>query len=224
MLKAFISACLAILFLVPSGPPARAMSCDNKGNQDRLHYGSNVAGEKVTICAEYWWPKLIGKPAPTPKKKPPTSPQKIQPKYFVVSPLKPRAFTSGTRTLEISQPFTVATTASSHIRKNTLLGRLAVVRFTPVRTVWSFGDGRRSSIVRPTHSFSSPGSYSARAVVSYSVKFKFVGTTRWITDPRGISLQTNPLVFRVRRADTKPSAGKPLLVLFNCQPVQRLGC
>jgi hypothetical protein len=224
MLKLLASLCLAILFWSHAGPPAQAMSCDNRGVQDRLHFGSNVSGEKVTICAEYWWPPIVGNPKPAPKKVKPGIPQKVQPKFFVVTPQKPYAFTSGPQSIELGQEITVATSATTHLRKNVLLGRLALVRFTPIRTTWSFGDGRKSFAARPTHSYRSVGLFTVRAVVSYSVKFRFVGTTKWLVDPRGISLQTNALTFRVKKPLPKPRAGRPLLVLFDCQPIQRLGC
>jgi hypothetical protein len=224
MLKVFASVCLAILFWGHAGPPAYAMSCDNRGAQDRLHFGSKVSGEKVTICAEYWWPPIVGKPKPAPKPVTPSAPQKVQPKFFVVTPQKPYAFTSGPQSILLGQEVAVATSAASHLRKNVLLGRLALVRFTPVRTTWSFGDGRKSYATRPTHSFLSPGLFTVRAMVSYSVRFRFVGTTTWLVDPRGINLQTNPLAFRVKKPDPKPKAGRPLLVLFDCQNIQRHGC
>lgn len=224
MLKVFASLCLAVLFWGHAGPPAYAMSCDNRGAKDRLHFGSNVSGEKVTICAEYWWPPIVGNPKPAPKPVAPSVPQKIQPKFFVVTPQKPYAFTSGPQSIELGQDITVATSAASHLRKNVLLGRLALVRFTPIRTTWSFGDGRKSYATRPTHNFRSAGLFTVRAVVSYSVKFRFVGTTTWLVDPRGINLQTNPLAFRVKKPDPKPKVGRPVLVLFDCQNIQRLGC
>ena len=225
MLKVVASACIAILFLLPHSQPAQAMSCDNKGAKDRLHYGSNVSGEKVTICAEYWWPPVVGKPAPVaPVPKKPVTPVKVQPNFFVVTPQKPYAFTSGPRTIEVGDEITVSTSAMSHTRRNVLLGRLAVVRFTPIRTSWSFGDRAKGIAVTGRHSFRSPGLFSVQALVDYSVKFRFVGSTLWINDPRGITLPTNPLAFRVRRASVKPKVGKPLLVLFDCLGIQRLGC
>lgn len=224
MLKVFASLCLAVLFWSHAGPPAKAMSCDNRGAQDRLHFGSNVSGEKVTICAEYWWPPVVGKPQPAPKPVSPGVPQKVQPKFFVVTPQKPYAFTSGPQSIELGQAISVATSAATHLRKNVLLGRLALVRFTPIRTIWNLGDGRKSFAARPNHTFRSVGLFTVRAVVSYSVKFRFVGTTKWLVDPRGISLQTNSLTFRVKKPQPKQRAGRPLLVLYDCQPIQRLGC
>ena len=224
MLKAFATLCLALFFFSHGDPSARAMTCDNRGASDRLHFGSKVSGANVTICAEYWWPKVSQKQRPATQPKKPITVQKPVPKFFVVTPLRPRAFTPGSTSVTVSERFAVATSAASHFRKNTLLGRLAVVRFTPIRTVWSFGDGEKRSGFRATHSFRSKGTFTVRAVVTYSVKFRFVGTTDWLIDPRGITLQTNPLIFRVRKDANKPAPGKPLLVLYDCQPIQRAGC
>jgi len=222
--RIFATACMAILFAIQGSSHAHAMSCDNRGASDRLHYGSHVAGDQVTICAEYWWPAVHGKSADSPLKKPPVSTPKVDPNSFVVTPIKPRAFTDSARELAVGEQFWVQTSAASHQRKNTLLGRLAIVRFTPTRTSWDFGDGARGVATNPTHNFKAVGTYRVRALVYYAVKFRFVGTTRWVLDPRGIALSTNALTFKVTKTAPAPSTGKPLLVLFDCFGSQRKGC
>ena len=222
MLRTFASLSLALVFWIHSGPPAHAMSCDNRGAADRLHFGSNVSGEQVTICAEYWWPPSPQKKAPPPKK--PTTPSKVVPNFFVVTPAKPRAFTADSSVLSIGQSFSVATSATTHVLKNTLLGRLALVSFRPTKTIWHFGDGGRTSTPRPSHAFFAAGTFKVYAVVTYAVKFRFVGTTRWFSDPRGIAIKTNALRFRVSQKPSIRQAGKPLLVLYDCLGGFRIGC
>ncbi len=224
-MQRFLSAaCMAIVFVGQGVNHAHAMSCDNRGASDRLHYGSRVAGDQVTICAEYWWPPVVGKPVTPPVKKPPVSQPKVDPNFFVVTPLKPRAFSSSARQLAVGEVFGVETSAATHQRKNTLLGRLAIVRFTPTRTSWDFGDGTKGVAATPVHNFKAAGTFRVRALVYFAVKFRFVGSTRWILDPRGIALQTNYLTFKVSESLVKPKAGKLLLVLFDCFGSQRKGC
>ncbi len=221
MNRIFVAACMAILFAIQGSQHAQAMSCDNRGATDRLHYGSHVSGDQVTICAEYWWPPVVGKPVVSPVK---TTTTPVKPNSFVVTPLKPKAFTASPHELTVGQVFSVQTSAAAHQRKNTLLGRLAIVRFTPTRTSWNFGDGARGVALNPAHKFKSPGTFRVQALVYYGVKFRFVGTTRWILDPRGISLQTNFITFKVSVEPPKPSMGQALLVLFDCFGSQRKGC
>ena len=215
--------CLAVIFSVGGTNFAHAMSCDNKGAADRLHFGSNVSGEQVMICAEYWWPASPAKPVTPPKKSSGTRAKPV-PNFFVVTPTKPKAFTFEPGELAVGQAFSVATSAANHIRKNTLLGRLAIVRFTPTRTTWNFGDGARAWVPRPTHSFAGAGTYRVFALVTFAVKFRFVGTTRWFSDPRGITIQTNALTFRVTSVKPPAKPSRRVLVLFDCLASARLGC
>jgi hypothetical protein len=220
MLRSITATCIAIWFAVLGGHYAHAMSCDNRGVADRLHYGSNVSGDKVKICAEYWLPpgsKVISKAPAGP-------PPKVDPYSFVVSPEKPRAIAFGPRSLAVGEEFVVTTTASSHLRKGTLMGRLALVRFTPIRVSWFFGDGARGVADSPSHVFMAPGVYGVGALVTYAVRFQFVGATEWIHDPRGIQLETNVLRFSVSEPSPAGKNGRPLLVLFTCFGSQRKGC
>jgi hypothetical protein len=215
--------CLAIVFVLNFGHSAHAMGCDNRGATDRLHYGSKVSGDQVTICAEYWWPQVVGpvKKSTQPVKK---FTPKVDPNSFVVTPSKPKAFSYSERILRVGQVFAVATTAATHERKKLLIGRLAIVRFTPQKTLWSFGDGHRAISNATVHAFEIPGHFSVRARVTYGVKFRFLGSTKWFDDPRGIAIQTNTLTFEVPNSPAKQLAKTPRLVYFDCETTQRLGC
>jgi hypothetical protein len=220
MLRSIAATCIAIWFAVLGGHYAHAMSCDNRGAADRLHYGSSVSGDKVTICAEYWLP-----PGSKAVSKQPSGPApKVDPYSFVVSPEKPRAIAFGSRSLTVGDSFVVTTTASSHLRKGVLMGRLALVRFTPTRVSWFFGDGARGVADSPSHFFKTPGVFGVGATVTYAVRFQFVGATEWIHDPRSIELETNVLRFTVSTDVANVSKGRPLLVLYDCFGSQRKGC
>ena len=215
------TACLAILFTIHPVHGAKAAPCDNKGSSDRLHYGSNVSGESVTICAEYWWPKVntVVKPKPAP-----ATPTKVDPNWFVVTPTKPKAFSTSKTSLSPDQLFEVDTNASVHQLKKVLIGRFTQVRFTPVKVFWRFGDHQASVGKTVLHSFKNSGTYSVYATVSYAVKFRFIGTTKWISEPRTLSIKTNSLTFRVSNSAPKVSGGRPLLVFYDCGEIQRTGC
>lgn len=215
--------CLALMFLVHPPAPALAMPCDNRGAKERLHYGSNVKGDRVTICAEYWWPKSTAKPT-VPIKPAPVKPPKIDPNWFVVSPRKPVAVSDSPRTLAIGEEFDVGVLAGIHQLKKVLLGRLTVVRFTPLQIKWRFGDHRGAVGKVARHSFAAPGTYLIEATVRYAVKFRFISSTTWIPEPRGITLTTKALRFVVSGTKPKPLVGKPFLVLFDCEGTGRPGC
>jgi hypothetical protein len=89
---------------------------------------------------------------------------------------------------------------------------------------WFFGDGARGVADSPMHSFKKPGVYGVGALVTYAVRFRFVGATEWIHDPRGIQLETNVLRFSVSESAPVAKKGRPLLVLFTCFGSQRKGC
>ena len=215
--------CVAILFAFHRPELAMAMSCDNRGANQNLHYGSNVLGDKVTICAEYWWPKPAHPvvPKPIPKH---VQPVKVDPNWFVVSPQKPRAVSLEEQHLNVGGLAVVTTTAATHQVKKLIIGRLAMVRFTPTRVLWKFGD-RTSAVGNDQwHTYLQPGIYMALAEVSYSVQFRFLGSTKWIREPRGITLRTNNLRFVVSESFTKATTPRPYLVYFDCMKVQRAGC
>ena len=114
-------------------------------------------------------------------------------------------------TLELN----VYSTASRHRVSGELLGWPVVVRFTPSRFRWSFGDGQsathssagssnasagRDQFDRsPTsHAYARPGSYTVRLVVDYDVEFKFEGGTFSDLDGR-VSREASSRVITVFR-------------------------
>lgn len=215
--------CLALIFGGLTQPSAKAMTCDNRGSQDRLHFGSNVSGREVRICAEYWWPKTTSKPVirkPGPK----SVQSKPKPRYLVVTPEGPIAYTHQDKFLLPGQAFDVGTTAVIHQRTGRLIGRDTVVRFTPDLVTWNFGDGRFARAAKALHSFRSTGTFRVQAAVRFKVAFRFIGTTNWIADPRTISIYTNQLKFVVTRSLPKTQTGRPFLVGSNCIGSKRLGC
>lgn len=219
MRRVFIAVALCLGFLLPS--PVQAMDCDNRANQDKFHYGSRVQGEQVRVCAEWWIDAPKTKPAPNSK---PVPKPAVDPFSFVVTPAKPKAIAISPLSIAVGQYVSLTTTATVHNRIGTLMGRRAVVRFIPTLVNWVFGDGARQRAASVDHLFASPGRYAAQAIVNYAVKIRFVATTRWLADPRGIQLATNRLVVTVSASAATGKKGRPLLVNFDCRNFQYLGC
>jgi len=88
----------------------------------------------------------------------------------------------------------VYSTAARHRVSGELLGWPVVVRFTPARFRWSFGDGQSATYsvsgssnasagrdqfdkTATSHAYVRPGTYTVRLVVDYDVEFKFDGGT-----------------------------------------------
>ena len=214
---------MAILFVFNRPELATAMSCDNRGASQRLHYGSNVLGDKVTICAEYWWPKLANPPLVKAKPQP-AKPIPIDPNWFVVTPVKPRAQVLGAQHLEPKSIAKVTTSAANHLVKKIIIGRLAMVQFRPIEVRWQFGDRSGAIGNDQSHSYDKAGTYLAQAVVTYAIRFRFLGSTKWINEPRNIALRTNLLRFVVSDQPLKQGSGRPYLVYFDCLSVHRAGC
>jgi hypothetical protein len=210
-----------ITLLVTGLAPANAMACDNRSSKDKFHYGSQVEGRQVRICAEWWLDLPKTKPVQNPK---PIPKPAVDPYSFVVSPIIPKAFTYTDLPIRPGQLIAFETTATLHQKTGTLLGKSAIVRFTPIQVTWSFGDGGRTrgSIVQ--HAYLKLGRFAVTAAVTYAVKFRFKGTTRWLADPRGILLETNRLRIPVVESSNPGRDQMPRLVNFDCQNFQYLGC
>ena len=201
-------ASVALVFLLPHGALA-AMSCDRVGAKSQLHYGSQVGGQQVRICGEYWL-----KFAPKPVAKP-TGPPKVYPKSFVARPLTPAVFRDGSEAVAVHQSLDFWQNAIAHSRENMLMGFRTEVRFRPVVIVWEFSDRWKHIGLKASHAFAKPGVHWVRVQVTYAVKYRFIGGTKWIREPRTITINSPKLAIRVSE---KPivKGGRLLLVRHDC--------
>lgn len=103
--------------------------------------------------------------------------------------------------------------ASTHTQRGSLLGWPVEVRFTPARYSWNFGDGagatwtnrgstwqalgvRQFSPTSTSHVYATPGSYSVRLRVAYTVDFRFVGQS-WTRLRGDVTADASPLAVTV---------------------------
>jgi hypothetical protein len=216
-----ILASFAIVFFLPL-PAEAAMSCDRVGAKSQLHYGSQVSGSSVRICGEYWL-KYVPKPIPKPEPKP-VGPPKVYPKSFLAMPSLPSIYHDGPERLASGQEVTFSHTAVAHSRQNWLMGYRTEVRFRPVKVAWYFGGAAPMIGNSAKRGFFTTGLHNVRAKVTYSVKFRFLGGTKWIREPRTITMTTQPLSVRVS-AGSAPASGRVILVLRDCKANSRaIGC
>jgi hypothetical protein len=186
--------------------------------------------------------KLVPKPAPkattkvitknTPKVT--TPPKKITVKIPAVSSSKVNSvsgeasFTPETITaaafppaVSVSDPVYLSAPASAHYRIGTILGKTAQVRFTPIDSTWSFGDGSTGAGLNPMHVFSTAGKFNATVTVRYQVSYRFAGESGWSNEAGQIMLtdQVQITVSEAQNAATQqgpPVASRPYLVGENC--------
>lgn len=141
---------------------------------------------------------------------------------FTATPSKPSVIYSGDGTLNIGESASFSSSAGTHTRNSFLLGFAAQVTFTPVQNRWSFGaDGSSAS-----HSWSSSGTYSVTVTTSYSVKYRIVGKSAWISLPGLISSTSAPVTIHVGADAVNPVVpANVLLVHWNCtQKLSAIGC
>lgn len=223
MIRSTIALVFAIAFtsLSPSNAHA-ALNCDRTGEQSALHYGSQVEGKNVRVCAEYWL-QFAPTPTRTTPKKTTAVPWKPLPTSLVVRPAAPRIIRSQFGAALSNQLLNFSTSALVHSRQGFLMGYRTEIRFRPLGVKWVLSDGTVSTTRALTHAFQSPGLYRIRASVRYAVKFRFLGGTDWIKEPRTIELSAPSILVRV--AASPVLKRRPVLVLHNCREVPAaLGC
>jgi hypothetical protein len=122
--------------------------------------------------------------------------------------------------VSVSDPVYLNAPATAHYRIGNILGKTAQVRFTPIDSSWSFSDGSQASGLSPTHTFLSPGTFSASVTVRYQVSYRFAGETIWNNDVGHITL-TDQVKITVSAKQNSPtysteSEARPYLVGENC--------
>ena len=123
--------------------------------------------------------------------------------------------------VSVSDPVYLSAPASAHYRIGTILGKTAQVRFTPIDSTWSFGDGTKGVGLNPMHTFSTPGKFNATVAVRYQVSYRFAGETTWNNESGQITL-TDQVQITVSGYQNEahqqgpPVASRPYLVGENC--------
>lgn len=128
--------------------------------------------------------------------------------------------------LGIGQEATFQSFPALHFKTQGLLGKRAEVEFTPRAVSWSFSDGAQLQGSSVGHGFTEPGSYQARARVSYSVRYRLLGESDWKQVSGSITLVSNLLQVMVGNSALENNDSRvPLIVGESCQgQPEAIGC
>jgi hypothetical protein len=223
MFRGTLALVFAIAFtaLAPSNAHA-TLNCDRTGEASALHYGSKVEGQNVRVCAEYWLQFAPVPVKPAAKKSNPV-PWKPLPTSLVVKPAVPRIIRKEFGPAQFGQLLHFDTSALTHSRQGYLMGYRTEIRFRPIAITWTVSDGTVLTSAALEHAFANPGLYRVRASVRYAVKFRFIGGTDWIREPRRIDLKASPVLVRV--VSSPVHSKRPVLVYRSCREAPlALGC
>ena len=224
MIKALaaVSLSLAIVFQSPVGAlPAHAAACSVAGGQSgSLKYSGQLSTISATVCGDQIW-KLLGKPKKPSKPVVPTRPRKYA-NNFTVTPDRPKA--SGVRALSVAETGSFSAVTKKHTRNRLLFWYPAQVKFTPKTYLWDFGDGCKSTLRSPVHAWGKVGTFAVKLKVGFSVKYRIIGRTSWISLAGLVYSKSSPIKVSVGAA-TQPVGGDVVLVHWLCnQKPDALGC
>ena len=212
----------AIIFPVVDKPStAQAASCSVSGGQSgSLKYSGQVTPVSATVCGNQIW-KLLGKPKKPSKPVKPSKPRKYS-NNFTVIPDKPKV--SGQPNLAAGELGEFLSSAKSHVRNRLLFWYPSQVRFTPKTYAWSFGDGQLAQIAKPSHSWATKGTYKVKVVVGYSVKYRIIGRSNWVSLAGLVFASSSPFTVTVG-ASMAQNSSKVVLVHWTCdQKPSAKGC
>ena len=211
-----IALSMAILFAANVHPEiSHASSCSVSGGQSgRLKYSGQLNVLSATVCGDQIW-KLLPKPKKPVKPIVRTTPAKPY-KYvnrFTVVPDRPMI--SGKNNSLTDVPISFRALARRHIRNRMLFWYPSQVKFIPKTFLWSFGQGANATKRVTSHSWPKPGTYRVTLQVGYSVLYRIVGRSNWLS-LAGLVFSTSPK-FKVRVGQIPlKSLGNTVLVHWQC--------
>ena len=215
MMKSVAGALLSVAIIFPSvqlSEPAHAVTCAVAGGKSgRLTYSGQVSKVSATVCGNQIW-KLIGKPKKPVKRVRTGKPRKYA-NMFTVVPDRPGI--SGSPYLEVGQTAEFSAQAIRHTRNRLLFWYPSQVRFTPKTYDWTFGDGALGGGQFVTHAWSTKGTYQVRVLVGYSVRYRIIGHSLWLSLPGLVYATSPPLIVNVGGTATS-NTSKVVLVHWNC--------
>jgi hypothetical protein len=213
---------MAIVFPVGVNPiPAHAATCAVQGGQSgRLKYSSQTSTISATVCGNQIW-KLIGKPKKPSKPIRPSKPRKYA-NNFTVVPDRPSI--SGPKELKVSEAGAFLANSVRHTRNRLLFWYPSQVRFSPKVFSWSFGDRKVGNGQTIQHDWQKIGTYQLKLLVGFSVKYRIIGHSGWITMPGLVYSSSAPLAVQVG-AKRVSNSQKVFLVHWRCtEKPNAIGC
>ena len=215
MMKSVAGVLLSFAIIFPSvqqPEPAHAVTCSVAGGQSgRLKYSGQVSKVSATVCGNQIW-KLLGKPKKPVKKVWTGKPRKYA-NMFTVVPDRPRV--SGSTNLAVGQIAHFSAQAVRHTKNRLLFWYPSQVRFTPRTFDWTFGDTTIGNNQLISHAWSTKGAYPVRVLVGYSVRYRIIGHSVWLTLPGLVYSTSPPMVVNVGD-DSTLNSSKVVLVHWNC--------
>jgi hypothetical protein len=81
----------------------------------------------------------------------------------------------------VGQEVNFWTSASTHFKTGSLLGKVTEVRFTPIQTLWSSDEGHSGSSGSISLAFDKPGNVEVAATVKFAVAYQIAGASAWVS-------------------------------------------
>jgi hypothetical protein len=201
--------------------------CLNKTLQRKLIAISRPASKPVPKPVSKPRPKPVVKPLPKPIVRAPQKPVKTKPivhaktrinsnnSRAVFRPKAPTSSVSPASVLRVSQVASFTAIPKVIFGRAQLLGNPVLVRFTPNRLSWNFGDGVSEAgspqgLRQTSHGFAAAGNYVTLLHTKFSVSYRLANGS-WLADPDQITLASKPLNIQVGKKLPKPAA-KTVLV------------
>jgi hypothetical protein len=109
---------------------------------------------------------------------------------------------TATGALRVNNPLSFTVSAQAADIEGQLFSSAAVIRFTPLSAVLSFGDGSQSSgpiadgSFRANHSFGASGNFWVQSRVSYRVDYQ-IGSADWVFGAAVIEVWSNQLLLEL---------------------------
>ena len=136
----------------------------------------------------------------------------------------PISVSSSATSATIGQSVDFWANASTHYKSGMLLGKATDVRFTPVKTIWSSGQGQSGVGASMSFAFSRPGTVGVAATVTYVVDYQISGASGWesggeisVSDAVELSIESADASVPVVLPNSSPSPPKVVrLVGSNC--------
>lgn len=224
MIKSFTTVVLSLAILFPvfdHEAPAEAATCAVAGGQSgRLTYSGQVTKISATVCGNQLW-KILGKSKKPVKRVRSGKPKKYDNKFTVV-PDQPKLL--GVSHTEVGQTEKFQAVAIRHTRNRLLFWYPAQVRFIPKTFQWNFGDQTAAESKTVEHSWSRRGSYWVKVIVGYSVRYRIIGHSTWISLPGLVYSSSPPWLVDVG-ANSRQNTSKVVLVHWTClEKLFAIGC
>ena len=228
MFKPWLALSLSLAIVFPSigtPNPSHASTCKVAGGQSgALKYSGQVGSVSAKVCGNEIW-KLLRKPKKPVKRKPNSNPSKkvIWKNEITAVPRAPGLLSSKSGALLVGETIALSALAKVHTKNSLLLWYPTQVRFHPQVYSWDFGDGTKAQSPLESHFWSKSGTYWVKLSVGYTVDYRIVGKSGWVSLPGLITTKATPL--QVQVGELGGTKRHVVLVHWNClQRIQAVGC